>query len=32
VQNDFIEQQTQGEMINSVGNGSGTGNGNTMQP
>jgi hypothetical protein len=28
VQNDFIEQQSQGEMINSVGSGSGTGTGN----
>jgi len=32
VQNDFIEQQSQGEMINSVGSGSGTGTGsNVMQ-
>ena len=30
VQNDFIEQQSQGEMINSVGSG-GTGNGNMPQ-
>jgi hypothetical protein len=27
VQNDFIEQQSQGEMINSVGSGNGTGTG-----
>jgi hypothetical protein len=36
VQNDFIEQQSQGEMLNSVGSGStsgnGTGNGNATMP
>ena len=31
VQNDFIEQQSQGEMLNSVGSGTGTGNGNIPQ-
>jgi hypothetical protein len=31
VQNDFIEQQSQGEMINSVGSGSGSGNSNMPQ-
>ena len=32
VQNDFIEQQSQGEMLNSVGSGSTSGNGNTTMP
>ena len=35
VQNDYIEQQTQGEMLNSVGSGGGTGSGTgtgTMMP
>ena len=31
VQNDFIEQQSQGEVINSVGSGSGSGNSNIAQ-
>ena len=32
VQNDFIEQQSQGEMLNSVGSGSTSGNGNGTMP
>jgi len=32
VQNDFIEQQSQGDMINTVGAGSGSGNGGSVQP
>ncbi len=32
VQNDFIEQQSQGEMLNSVGSGSTSGNGNATMP
>ena len=32
VQNDFIEQQSQGEMLNSVGSGSTSGDGNTTMP
>ena len=32
VQNDFIEQQSQGEMLNSVGSGSTSGSGNTTMP
>jgi hypothetical protein len=31
VQNDFIEQQSQGEMINSVGSGNTSGNGTMPQ-
>jgi hypothetical protein len=31
VQNDFIEQQSQGEMINSVGSGNASGNGTMPQ-
>ena len=32
VQNDFIEQQSQGEIINNAGSGSTSGNGNTTMP
>ncbi|MBR0166371.1 MAG: hypothetical protein IJQ13_05780 [Prevotella sp.] len=32
VKNDFIEQQSQGEMINSVGSSSGSGSGNGNMP
>ena len=32
VQNDFIEQQSQGEMLNSVGSGNTSGNGNGTMP
>ena len=32
IQNDFIEQQSQGEMLNSVGSGSTSGNGNGTMP